>query len=318
MSLQEIVYQGDLISTGSPQYVDIPAGFDQFVLRNVTTLAAGAGVTESRWDSTMAVGAAMQRTLGGGTFTDTYITTAGFTYQDTSTATLGALVAVGTAITAATPAVVSDASAAGTAPLVGDIVRMINTTGMLQIAGMDFSVTAATGGVSYTLGYLPAAGFGAAATNADFRILPYDSLTTPARRYITAITVANPAVMTLSVTHGYVVGQKVIIRNGKDRNAYRFGMSQIDGLTAEITAINTTNNTITTDIDSSAFDAFAFPTSAVASAGVTFPQIVPAGEDASILTGSYTDSGTRRIHLGTAVDGTTADVFEFTAIRTQK
>ena len=315
---QEIRYEGTLVSTGSPQWIDVPFGIDEFHIFNTTTLAGGAGIIESRWNSTMANGTARTFTLAGGTVTDNIITTAGFTYEDSSIVTDGALVAVGTAITAATPAVVSDASAAGTAPLVGDIVRMLNTTGMLQIAGMEFTVTATTPGASYTLGYLPAAGFAAAATNADFRIIHTDLLSYPRKRYITAITAANPAVITLSVTHGYSVGEKITIRNGRDRGAYRFGMSQIDGLTATITAVNTATNTITTDIDSSAFTAFAFPTSAVAAAGVTHPHIVPAGENASVLSGAFSNPETRRIYLGTAIDGTAADVFNWVGIRNAK
>lgn len=315
MSSQDIEYTGDFISTGNPFYVDFPAGIDEFRLYNQTTFAAGAGITEAIWYRSLNNGVAITDTLGAGTLTKTVITAAGFTYQDSSTAVPGALVASGTAITAATPAVVADAAAVGTAPIVGDVVRMLNTTGMLQISGMEFSVTAATAGVSYTLGYLPAAGFAAAATNADFRILPFDYLSVPRKRYITCITAANPAVVTLSVTHGYVVGERVTFVNNPDRGAYRFGMPEINGLSGEITAINAGTNTITVNINSAAFTAFAFPTSAVAAAGVTHPHIVPDGEVAGILTGAFDDPGTRRIYVGTAVDGTAADVFTWVAKR---
>lgn len=313
MSYQEIVYQGTLVSTGSPQFVKIPAGFDSFTLRNRTTLAAGSGVIESQWNDSMADGSAIQRTLAAGVIADTVITAAGFTYQDSSVAEIGPAIAV-TAITAASPAV----AATGTTPVVGDIVRVYGTTAMLEVAGLDFSVTAVTGSTNMTFGYLDASGFAAAATAGFYRKLPFDALTTPAKRYITKITKANPAVITLSVTHGYKVGQKVTINNIKDRGSFRFGMPQIDGLTATITAINTTTNTITTDIDSSAFTTFAFPTSAVAAAGVTFPSIVAAGEFGEIDDTAYIDNGTRQIYLGTAVDGTAADIFDFVAVRTAK
>ena len=313
MSLQAIEYTGDFVSTGNPFVVDFPAGIDEFRLYNNTNMLGGAGITETIWYRGMANGTSITDTLGGGTLVKRVITAAGLTYQDSSVDSLGALVAVGTAITAATPAVVSDASAVGTAPIVGDIVRMINTTGMLQIAGMDFEVTAATPGASYTLGYLPAAAFGAAATNADFRILPFDYLSVPRKRYITAITVAAAAVITTSVAHGYAVGEKITVRCGPDRGAYRFGMPQIDGETGTITAV--TASTITTDINSAAYTAFAFPTSAVAAAGVTHPHIIPAGEVATILTGAFDDPGTRRMYVGTAVDGTAADLFTWVAKR---
>jgi hypothetical protein len=44
MSLQEISYQGTMVATGAVFTLDFPAGFNQFILRNRTTLAAGAGV----------------------------------------------------------------------------------------------------------------------------------------------------------------------------------------------------------------------------------------------------------------------------------
>ena len=44
-------------------------------------------------------------------------------------------------------------------------------------------------------------------------------------------------------------------------------MSEMDELIGNITAISTANNTITVDIVSTGFTAFAFPTSAVAGAG---------------------------------------------------
>jgi len=226
----------------------------------------------------------------------------GFTAIDQSTLTDGALVATGTAITAATPAVVSDVNN----PSVGDIVRMINTTGMLQIAGMEFEVTAVTGGVDFTLGYLPAAGFGAAATNADYRIVP-QSRYTERRRWITAITAANPAVVTTSISHGYSVGDKVVI-HVPDSN---FGMTQIDGLQAEISAV--TASTFTTDIDASAFTAFAFPTSAIAATGITFAHVTPEGEVATSLLSPTDNVSVFALELGTSVVGNNTDVMDWWA-----
>lgn len=307
MSLQEIIYRGSLVSTGNPQIISIPAGFDEFHLRNRTNLVGGAGIVESIWYTGMAAGSAITDTLAAGTITRTVITAAGFTYSDSSTAQLGPAIAV-TAVTAATPAV----AATATTPVVGDIVRVYGTTGMLQIAGMDFSITAVTPGVNMTFGYLPAVGFAAAATAGFYRRLPFDYPFYPRKRYITAITAAASAVITLSVTHGYVVGEKV-----KIYVSAAFGMTQINGQLGTITAINTTTNTITVDIDSSAYTAFAFPTSATAALGVSFPHIVPAGENASILTGAIRDAGTRQIYLGTAVDGTAADIFDYWAIRSE-
>ena len=55
----------------------------------------------------------------------------------------------------------------------------------------------------------------------------------------------------------------------------------MNGLQVTITAVDLVNNTITINVDSSAFSAFAFPTAAQLSAAGAFTQaqVVPMGED---------------------------------------
>lgn len=96
----------------------------------------------------------------------------------------------------------------------------------------------------------------------------------PRRLFITAITQATSAVVTFSVTHNLTVGQRIVF--GVVPSMY--GMTQISGLRGLITAIDTTNNTVTVDIDSSAFTAFAFPLTAVAATPHTLPSAVPFGD----------------------------------------
>ena len=304
MSLQEIIYRGSLVSTGAVTTINFPAGFDQFILRNRTTLAAGAGIIESRWWLGMPVGVSQNATVAGGAVTYA-IAAGGFTYVDSSTATLGAPIAV-TGVSAASPSVALTA----TTPLVGQIVRIYGTTGMLQIAGMDFSVTVVNPGVSMTLGFLPAVGFAAPATAGTYRLVPVDLKFYPRRRYITNITPAANAVITMSVAHDIVAGEKISIRCPAV-----FGMTQIDGLTGTITAINLVTNTITVDIDSTAFTAFAFPTSAIAAGGISFPQVVPVGELGTLLTGSVRDTGTRSMFIGATICGAAGNVMDYWAIR---
>lgn len=305
MSLQEIIYRGTLVSTGAPQWIEFNGGFDEIHLRNRTTFAAGAGIVDTIWYTGMANGSAITDTLAAGTITRTVIAAAGFTYGDTSVDVLGPAIAV-TAVTAATPAVASTA----TTPNVGDIVRIYGTTGMLQIAGMDFTVTAVNAGVTMTFGFLPAAGFAAAATAGNYRLLPHDTVAYPRRRYITAMTAANPSVLTLSVAHDFVVGSYITL----NIPAAYGTMSAFSGRTVRVTAINLATNTITVDLNTIG-SAFAFPTSAVAAAGYTFAQVVPAGEVSTILTNSFEDPGFRGIYLGTAIDGTAADIFDYWIIR---
>lgn len=301
-----LIAQGHFTSTGAATTIELPKRPDYFVIENRSLWStAPTAVVRSWWYDGYANGQASTLTEGAGSaLTATTIAAggAGFTFVDLSSQTPGALVATGTAITAATPAVVTDA----TSPAVGAIVRMINTTGMLQIGGLDFTVTAVTPGVNFTLGYLPAAGFAAAATNADYRVIP-PKYYSPYRRWITQITAANPAVITVSVAHNYLVGDRIAIHN-PDAN---FGMPEIDGLTGTVTAV--TASTITTDINAAAFTAFAFPTSAVASAGVTHPTVTNVGEVATKLTSSMDNTAYYGMYLDTGVVGANTNVMDWMA-----
>ncbi len=312
---QVLVSTGSFTSDGTATTLQFSQTVDKFVVRNRSIWGSNPAdlVVESTWFSTYAQGQATTISEANtGVMSATLVAAggAGFRAVDQSTLTDGPFVAVGTAITAATPAVVSDASAVGVAPVVGDIVRMYNTTGMLQIAGLEFEVTATTPGASYTLGYLPAAAFLAAATNADFRIVQQARFT-ERRRWITLISQAAAAVVTTSIAHGYSVGDRVTI-NLPDA---LFGMTQINGLTANITAV--TASTFTTDIASAAFDAFVFPTSAQAAAGISHANVVPFGEIATSLASPTDNVSLFGLNLGTAVVGSNTDVMDWEAYSSQ-
>jgi hypothetical protein len=286
-------------ATPSPVNISIPSGFDTVKITNLTDyLAHAATIIFAEGNSTYPAGSAKLSTGSGANpnvLTDTVLLTGGFTFvADSASVGLGAAVVNGTSITQANPAVLATAT-----PLVaGEVARVYNTTGMLQIAGMDFTIGTVVGGVSMQLAYLNSAGFGAAATAASFRKVPYDPRYYPRRRFITAITAANPAVVTMSVTHQFVVGEKVRLIVPSV-----FGMTQMNNQLATITAINTTTNTITLDIDSSAFTAFAFPTSAIAALGINFAQVVPVGEAATSPYQNLLDDATRNLsQTGVKID----------------
>ena len=300
-----LIAQGTFVSTGAATTVELPKRPHYFVIRNRTQWGATASVTiQAEWFDGFADGQAQTMVDAADDISAGAIAAggAGFTFVDYSSQTPGALVATGTAITAANPAVVSDANN----PAVGNIVRMIDTTGMQQIAGLDFTVTAVTGGVDYTLGYLDASGYAAAATNADYRVIPAKYYT-PYRRWILNISQAANAVVSVSVAHNYLVGDKVTI-HVPDAN---FGMTEIDGMTGTITAV--TANTFTIDIDTTAFTAFAFPTSAIAAAGVTHPTVTAVGEVATKLTSSLTNGAYYGMYLDTGVVGANTNVMDWMA-----
>ena len=308
------VLTGTFTSDGALRQIALPSGYTEFDLVNITDIGDAGATTQvmrAHSYSSLPAGSAYLnlKTNGAATLAiESMITTAGFTFvADSGLVPLGAAVAI-TAITQAGSAIASSASAA----VVGDVVRIYGTTAMLQVASMDFSVTAVNPGVAQTFGYLNSAGFAAAATAGFMRIVPFNPRYYPRRRFITAITLAASAVITMSVTHGYVVGEKVRIIVPVE-----FGMTQINGTLATITAINAGTNTITVDVNSTAFTAFAFPTSAIAAAGVNYAQVVPVGEAATGAYANLLDDATvnqsfRGVLVGTGVQ-TTGKLYQWIA-----
>lgn len=276
------VLTGSFTSDGTVKNITLPSGYDDFEMINITDLgsaAANTNVMKARGTSLMPAGYGLYnpKTSGAATIAiESMATSGGFTFvSDSASRSIGGSVALsGTEINRANPAVCGTGSTANLVDSVS-VVRLYNTTGMLQVAGMDFTVGTIVANTSFQLKYLDNSGFAADATAGSYRIINADARFYPRNRYITAITAASSAVITLSVTHGFTVGQlvRIIVPDA-------FGMTQINGQLGTVTAINTTNNTITVNIDSSGYTAFAFPTSAVAAAGVTFAQVVPVGEAA--------------------------------------
>lgn len=301
------IVTGSFTSAGAIVNLTIPSGYTQIDLYNTTDLASASNTDVMLASGTSLMpSASAYYSVGSGassTLTPKFTSTGGFTFvSDSAQLTIGGSVSL-TAINQANPAVVSSGTTTGLVAS-SSVVRLFNTTGMLQVAGMDFTVGTISAGVSFQLKYLDSSGFGAAATAGTYRIINATDRFYPKSRYITKITAANPAVVTLSVTHGYTVGQAVrfIVPSA-------FGMTQINGLIGNITAISTTNNTITVDIDSSSFSAFAFPTSATAATGVTFAQVVPVGEAAinssTQAYGNLLDDATHNVSFTGVQVGTT-------------
>lgn len=248
--------QGIFTSDGTSKKINLPGDCDYFTTRNMTQLATtqstGRGV-KFEWYPNLSDdnGIKYGKEDSDDILNLDLVTSGGFTFRRTRPLPEAAV--TGTAITAADPAVVT-ATAHGYS--VGDRVRLYNTTGMLQIAGMDFTVTAVPTANSFTLGYLDASGFAAAATALTARRIPDLAEVEPSAHYITEITQAASAVVTFSVTHGYKVGDLLYFRIPAS-----MGMVELDRQVGKVTAINTTTNTVTVDIDTQAYTAFAFPAS---------------------------------------------------------
>ena len=305
-------------ATLAPVLISLPSGATEIKIRNETDYTAHAAtIIEAEGQASSTANTARVSTGSGANpnvLTDTILLTGGFTFvSDTAGQSPGPAIAITGINQINHPLALSATTGA-----VGDVVRVYGTTGMLQIAGMDFSVTAVNAGVSQTLGYLDASGFAAPATAGFYRRLPYQgtSVTNPGTaaapryyprdRYITNITQANPAVVTMSVAHDFQVGEKVRILVPPE-----FGMVEMNGLLGTITAVahSATVNSITLDIDSSGFTAWGWnqvpstPSSARAALGINFAQVVPVGEAATQPYANLLDDATRNVSInGVIID----------------
>lgn len=256
--------QGKFTSTGASQTLNIRSGVDWIKVLNYTDntqyfwqvgMAAGVGKITAANGTTASLGAGL-----------------GFYPIDTSLNVPGASVVL-TAISAAAIPVVSTGNTGGLAN--GDIVRLYNVTGGVQLNSIDFTIGAINANVSFTLAYMSQI---VAANAGTFRRIPYNPIFYPRNRYIVSISQAVEAVVVLTVTHGYKVGQVVsFVVPSVGGSAASYGMTEINGLQGTILAIDTATNSITVDIDTTAFTAFAFPTTAQAAAGFTQAQVVPVG-----------------------------------------
>lgn len=280
-----IVTQGTFTSAGLGVKIPLPSSVDYFKVTNLTqiatTQATGRGVMFEWYGSGLtAADSALEykKTDSTNALNATVVTSGGFTYQTVSPVVEPQAANAITGITAANPAVVTQTNTYSN----GDIVRLYNTTGMLQIAGMDFQISSVSGS-GYTLLGLPAtSGNGFTAGTAGFtRRISKNAAVDPETLYITNISQATQAVVTTSVDPSayYVVGMKIYFSVPGS-----FGMTQINGLTGKIVAVNAVAEAgniggynVTVDIDSSAFTAFAFPLTTASPTAQLFATFSPAG-----------------------------------------
>ncbi len=287
--------QGSFTSTGATKILQIRSDLDWMWVYNLTIGAASqttAVAVKFYWQRGFPAGsmwAMYKSNAAAAANLDQYITTGGFTLVNNTINVPGASVAL-TSITNATPPVVATGSTAGLSN--GDTVRIFNTVGAQQLGGLDFTIGAIVANTSFTLAFMRAI---VAATTGTYRRIPYDPYFYPPTRMITKINRADSstgaysasgtqAIITLSVTHAFTVGQSVrfVIPTV---TALAFGMTELNGVQATIVAINkadidSVTNTITVNVDVTGFTAFAFPLTADPFS--TPPQVVPVGEQMAV------------------------------------
>lgn len=313
---------------GVAQFVNLPYRPVSFKMWNKTQWGVASQLQEAIGFSNDTAGTAYySATSAGGLATPTKITAGGFSFIRANSPAYGAPRALAsTFVTQAAAALVTTSGAHGFS--VGDVVLIYGTTAMLQIAGIEYTVQTVPSSTTFTVA-VNSSGFASAATAGFVKKVLYPDLYLPGNRYITAISSSGVnTVVTTSVNHNMVVGQEVTFTIPP-----QWGMTQLDQ--AVIAANNpqtriyissVTSNTLTCNIDSSAFTAFSYPTSATAALGMTFPQVTPIGDQNSgglapggVLTsltipGAYQTNTRQGVLVGATLLANTSDVWQFEAI----
>lgn len=298
MAVLDHIVEGSFTSDGLAKTIDIPCGFDFIEVENITQMASpsnGNGV-KYRWYTGMAGGGAIEEIVdGSGNLAVAVLASNGFQKVSTGDPQMPGVQLSGSAISNASVPVASSSNTGGLSN--GGIVMLYNVAGGTQFNGMQFTVDTVSANTSFHLAYAPQI---VAATTFNYRILPRQPEFYPRRLFITkAVSSGTSTVVTLSVTHELTVGQRVVF----SFIPTMYGMVQLSQQRGLITAVDLTNNTVTVDIDSSGFTAFAFPVTATAATAHTQPQLIPFGDGIDASTPLLTSSTLAGATQNTAING---------------
>jgi hypothetical protein len=287
---------------------------DWFYVKDTTnwgiTTGGGAGTYTAinpmyaEWYSSMAQGSylGMGQSSVTGLTASTFATqgaSGGFTFIDQTNPPTYAKVAI-TAINGTT-GVVSTANTTGIN--VGDLVRLINVVGALEISGSPvFEVTAVSAGTSITLGLLATAvtaGLVIANGTTGFYQKVYPGFMYPKSSTILYVTQATQAKVYFAKPNDFTPGELVDFTIPTP-----YGMTQLSYLTATpvagatinppgaarvLVVTNTaTESSITINYNTTGFTAFQYPTSATFELGASPPVCYPAGSGVVPFNGSAT------------------------------
>jgi hypothetical protein len=270
-----------LIASGVQVICQSQSPPDFVVAKNITRWGAASSATaiEWWWERSMAQQAArgiLQASNASSpvsaALTSTAVTASGISVYNTASPPTFAALANTTITGTAGTFVVSMANTGSI--VVGDYVRLYNQTGMQQISGFTFQVTAVTTNSSITLGYMASSGITTSANaTAGFvqKIIPNRFY--PKEKRIANITQAvNPTVYFMQ-TNDFTPGEQVSFRIPSSQ----WGMTQLNNVKARVLTVtnSATVSSITIELDTSGFNAFTFPTSAQAVAGISPAVCIP-------------------------------------------
>lgn len=308
---------GSFISNGTAQQIDLRFLPDKIEFTDQTNLFAfdpaapfnPGKYLKGFWETGMPLNSFFSTSNDNGlaTLTESFLTVQGVVPFDSSAPPFVPSVHA-TAISQAANALVTTATNHNLNP--GDLVRITQITGMTQIGGMVFTVSATPSATTFRI-HLDSSGFAAPATSATVQKI-FADLYSPDNSTITKIVNGFQTTITLATADGLTVGQEVRILV-----PVAFGSqlsSEINQIQAQIVAVGLAANTITVDVDSTSFGAFAFPASG--GPAFTFAQIVPIGEQAGgNLFDATTNIGFQGVIVGSNVVGAIGDVIQWVAYK---
>lgn len=286
------IAEGYFSSTGVAKFINLPFVPDQIEIWNKTKWATNTNhlVKYATGFAEDSAGTAYTIVSDGSAHdNNATITSGGFSFISAGTYQYGPTLTI-SGITQANPAVVTTSSNHNLAT--GDSVWIYGTTGMLQISGAAYTVTVLSA-TTFSIG-VDSSGFAAAATAGFCKKILYADLYQPFGTTITAISTGSTTTITTALNHGFQVGQEVFFTIPQVSTT-SWGTTQLDTLAyntanvvpqqAYVTSVPAANQ-IVVNVNSTGYTAFAYPTSAQAALGMTFPRVNAIGDQNSGLSGS--------------------------------
>lgn len=337
------IQSGYYTSDTTAKNIPLPDRPDYFFVLDSTNWGAATtavAAMKSEWYRGMANGSYLQTGQISAAAASNYMygangTSGGFTFIDQSNPPTFANVAL-IAVTGTNTWVVSTGTTTGLA--VGDYVRLINVTSMLQFSGPTlYEITAVSAGVSFTLGYAATAktaGMTCAANGTTgFYKKVYPPKFYPHNLEVAYVTQATQAKVYFFRKNDFTPGEMVDFQIPTS-----YGMIQLSNLTAQssgparvLSVTNSsTESSITLDLDTSGFTAFTVPATADFITSTSPAMCFPAGSGVVPLNGSATvpqsPPGTNLVdafdnrnqfvmNLGTSVVGANNAVMRWVAIK---
>lgn len=291
--------QGKYTADGTTKILEVPFDANWLRIENLTQIAAaGAGqAIKAGWQQDQPYGTVTTKTAATNASIDTVLTAANaITKVNTGDNPRGVNLALTGVSADAHPRLTLGAT---TGLYNGGIIQIRSANaaapavGATQLQGMDFTIGSV--GANNELTYMVPIAVAAPPAGVAYH-MKYDKTVYPRSRFIVDITQAEQAVVTMSVTHEYSIGDYVRLMVPPEYGMEEANLKEVKIVDSTVNfAANT--NTITVDLDTRGFTAFAFPVDKIILSGkaevipVTGPGTNPQVRGFQIMPGAANPGG---------------------------